>query len=167
MTHRDDMTGDSLVAWAGPGVFVAASICSVLIIQEEGVCAAGYFFCRLKIFAAIGSKMLYHTRAHARKNDIPSTWYPPCASLYSHCCCCLRRSTSLYRFAPCLFVVYVPLHLCVYACLQSSRGSGTFLEYCSGIASFQTIQLHDNAAPALRWPPSARNATWNALVATK
>ena len=34
---------DSLAEWAGPGVFVAASICSVLI-QEEGVCAAGYFF---------------------------------------------------------------------------------------------------------------------------
>ena len=43
MTHRDDMTGDYLAAWAGPGVFVAASIYSVFI--QEGVCdGSGLFF---------------------------------------------------------------------------------------------------------------------------
>ena len=128
------------------------NLCSVLIIQEEGVCAAGYFFLPFEDFLPREDPRCCIIRVHTLgRMTSPARGILP-ASLYSsHCCCCLRRSTSLYRFAPpCLFVVYVPLHLHVYACLQSSRGSGTFLEYCSGIASVQTIQLHDNSAPALR-----------------
>ena len=59
--------------------FNQSALCSF---RRRRVCVQrAIFFCRLKIFAVRGYKMLYHTRAHARKNDIPSTWYPPCLSL--------------------------------------------------------------------------------------
>ena len=51
MTRRDDMTGDSIAAWAGPGVFVAASTSALCSSSRRRVCVQrAIFFCRLKIF---------------------------------------------------------------------------------------------------------------------
>ena len=87
ITHREDVTGDSLAAWAVPGAFVAA-LQSALRSFKKVCVTAGYFFACRQVSAVDDfplhiydeHKIVSHGEPY-RKNDIPSTLYPPCLSI--------------------------------------------------------------------------------------
>ena len=78
------------------------------------------FFCRMKICSRDRIQDVVHSCAHARKNDIPSTWYPPCLSLLP---LLLLLFTKIHQPLPlnAMFVVYVPLYLYVLHSLCVSK----------------------------------------------